>query len=1132
MNDDSFEHDMTDNGTHREHASSSADDPSHSFTTTERDEVQEVRNGAKRDTFRVVMWRTIVTGVMLLTALVVTMITYKFLDRQLDDSFETQFEHFSKTLADAAVEQISQAVKAQWAFSRTISAYVETVDPEVWPLYHVPLISVYAADAIDIASIETAGIHVKVKGDEREAWEEFVELNHVAVMEEAHMITYGNLDHLADDANETFHNVIWSYDESGEAVTDPIRDEYWPSLDWGTAPITYGFVNWNIASSDIYSAIIDAMVTLGDEAMLTPIKPYEAAPGKIFSFEDHDKMHENLDIVGGSSDSPHAFYFVPIHKEATNISSEVVAFHIGPVAWDSFMTGLLPSGVNGIYVILENSCGQMYSFLVNGPRVQYLGEGDFHDRKYDGSETYQDLQEGTYSNPNFETQPGHCIYALRVYPSDSFKSTLDENTPKIFAAVVACFFVLVVAVFFIYDSFVQRRNEKLVANAARSNAIVASLFPSNVRDRLINRPAKDLRASSGAYNLKKYMSGDTTIPEVPDDSKPLADLFLESTVMFADIAGFTAWSSVREPSQVFTLLETLYGAFDYLAKVRRVLKVETVGDCYVAASGIPDVRKDHAVVMVRFARDILNKMNILTTELEVTLGPDTGDLSLRVGIHSGPVTGGVLRGDRSRFQLFGDTMNVCSRIESNGTPGRIHLSQEAAENLRTNGKGKWLIKREGTVQAKGKGELQTYWVATGIEREQGDTSSCSDEHAAIFEPVEIHKPIVSVDSKAQRLVDWNVEMLSQILRHVVAYRKTRISPESARGDDDDMVGHEIAVQTTLNPLSEVVEIIQLPAWRPSHEIDRGNVILDEEVSRQLREYCMQIASMYRGNWFHNFEHASHVAMSVVKLLSRIVAPTEAIDNVDALHDHTYGITSDPLTQFACAFAAMIHDVDHSGVPNSQLVKEGSPIAQLYGNRSVAEQNSVVLAWDLFMSDEFDLLRQTVCADEAELSRFRQLIVNTVMATDIVDRELIGLRNARWDKAFSETESTECLQDEVNRKATIVMEHLLQASDVAHTMQHWHVYRKWNELFFFECRAAYLNGRAQADPAETWYKGELGFFDFYVIPLAKKLKDCGVFGKSSDEYLTYALANRNEWERRGQEIVAEMLQACPKDDLVE
>jgi hypothetical protein len=89
------------------------------------------------------------------------------------------------------------------------------------------------------------------------------------------------------------------------------------------------------------------------------------------------------------------------------------------------------------------------------------------------------------------------------------------------------------------------------------------------------------------------------------------------------------------------------------------------------------------------------------------------------------------------------------------------------------------------------------------------------------------------------------------------------------------------------------------------------------------------------------------------------------------------------------------------------------------------------------------------------------------------------------------------------------------------MQHWHIYRKWNERLFEEMYKSYKEGRAKTDPSEFWYKGEIGFFDFYIIPLAKKLKDCGVFGVSSEEYLNYAKKNRNEWEARGQQVVFEL-----------
>lgn len=118
---------------------------------------------------------------------------------------------------------------------------------------------------------------------------------------------------------------------------------------------------------------------------------------------------------------------------------------------------------------------------------------------------------------------------------------------------------------------------------------------------------------------------------------------------------------------------------------------------------------------------------------------------------------------------------------------------------------------------------------------------------------------------------------------------------------------------------------------------------------------------------------------------------------------------------------------------------------------------------------------------------------------------------------------------MDRKATIVIEYVIQASDVAHTMQHWHIYQRWNQRLFNEMYRAYKEGRADKDPSEGWYKGEIWFFDNYIIPLAKKLKECGVFGVSSDDYLNYAMENRKEWESKGQKIVNVMLAQYGQDE---
>jgi class 3 adenylate cyclase len=771
----------------------------------------------------------------------------------------------------------------------------------------------------------------------------------------------------------------------------------------------------------------------------------------------------------------------------------------------------------------------------------YAGEGDMHDERYNRMKVEIPFSE--YLRDSTKEVPSHCVYTITVYPTKEFENKYHTNLKFLMTWCVAAAFCFMILTFLAYDWFVQRRNQMVVGAAARANAILSTLFPKNIRDRLLaekameedaklagqKRPLLDLpgnkaRLTSFLNNEGDGMQNETDADE--DDfmykTKPIADLFPETTILFADISGFTAWSSTREPSQVFVLLETIYKAFDEIAKRRGVFKVETVGDCYVAVTGLPKPRKDHAVVMARFARDCMHRMHQLTRKLEVILGPDTADLSMRFGLHSGPVTAGVLRGERSRFQLFGDTMNTASRMESTGLRDKIQVSQDTHDLLLAAGKSKWLTPREEKVVAKGKGEMQTYWVAVGTRRKtysEDDTTAGGDDSPIPEAPGNFYP---AVCAKTARLVMWNVDVLANLLKQVHAERDgANITPlEEASG---------VTVLSKLTVLEEVKEIIHLPTFSGQKAKNQEMVELSSVVLEQLQDYVSAVASMYRDNPFHNFEHASHVVMSVVKLLSRIVVPdiTEETgkDMASTLHDHTYGITSDPLTQFACIFSALIHDADHTGVPNSQLIKEDSNLTKIYKDKSVAEQNSVDLCWDLLMDTNFDELRAAIYSTEDERKRFRQLVVNSVMATDIMDKDLKNLRNNRWEKAFSDSASTheESKEDAVDRKATIVIEHLIQASDVSHTMQHWHIYRKWNARLFEEMYRAFVDGRSDKDPSEFWYRGEMGFFDFYIIPLAKKLKNCGVFGVSSDEYLNYATKNRQEWEDRGLEIVASLVE---------
>ena len=133
----------------------------------------------------------------------------------------------------------------------------------------------------------------------------------------------------------------------------------------------------------------------------------------------------------------------------------------------------------------------------------------------------------------------------------------------------------------------------------------------------------------------------------------------------------------------------------------------------VAVTGLPYPQADHATRMCGFAKTCLSLFATTISQLGDSLGPGTTDLALRVGIHSGPVTGGVLRGLRGRFQLFGDAMNTASRMETNSKKNQIHVSQETADLLMKAGKESWLQKREDKIIAKGKGQMETYWLRIG-----------------------------------------------------------------------------------------------------------------------------------------------------------------------------------------------------------------------------------------------------------------------------------------------------------------------------------------------------------------------------------------------------------------------------------
>lgn len=416
---------------------------------------------------------------------------------------------------------------------------------------------------------------------------------------------------------------------------------------------------------------------------------------------------------------------------------------------------------------------------------------------------------------------------------------------------------------------VERRQNLVMHSAEKTGAIVSNMFPKSIQDRLLKEQESSSAFSSEKNRVKSFLTGDANTATFYNeiDTKPIADLFPHATVLYTDLTGFTSWSSSRAPDKVFILLQTLYQAFDVIAKNHKVFKVETTGDSYVAVTGVPNHQERHAVLMVRFAFECLQKLSVLTKKLETVLGPDTADLGMRVGIHSGPVTAGVLKGDKARFQLFGDTVNTAARLEQTGQKNMIQTSQATAKLLREAGRGHWLTPRTASAAAKGKGILETFWVIPRAVDQAGNHASFSREtinterrgstssHGANID----HSNDTNVDRRS-RSVDWMCNLIIQHLREIEARRQTlgvknADSPES-------LVYRSPAGKTCLD---EVTECIHLPKFdskiKEVAKVDPSSVMIDELVIKQLRDYVTTMASMYRNNPFHNFDHASHVTMA-------------------------------------------------------------------------------------------------------------------------------------------------------------------------------------------------------------------------------------------------------------------------------
>jgi guanylate cyclase len=196
------------------------------------------------------------------------------------------------------------------------------------------------------------------------------------------------------------------------------------------------------------------------------------------------------------------------------------------------------------------------------------------------------------------------------------------------------------------------------------------------------------------------------------DEGVIADRFESVTVLFTDIVGFTPLSAKLPARELVLLLDEIFSAFDRLADQHGLEKIKTIGDAYMAVGGLPEPTKDHAPRVARAALAMLEFIDRFSRERNLAL-------SVRVGLHSGEVAAGVIGRKKFSYDLWGDTVNTASRMESHGAPGRVHMSEPTRALLGD----EFRCSDRGPIQVKGKGEMRCYW----LDRDEEPVASAAQQ---------------------------------------------------------------------------------------------------------------------------------------------------------------------------------------------------------------------------------------------------------------------------------------------------------------------------------------------------------------------------------------------------------------------
>lgn len=281
-----------------------------------------------------------------------------------------------------------------------------------WPFYSQPRFEQFAHNHLFQSQTELISIVPMVSKENVPKWIEYTNKTHKEWVREGHSLKSNrqgnhNMDVLHEKGYTPYIKVRGK--ERATFYPSPEQDVYWPMWTFSPPPFSYGAINWDYSSIPDYEDIIKAALTLKNQTLYTRIRQYAIVMDVAITPEEHRKMHSPR-LAGIREELPHSILTYPILRIPDDQDSDIVALLVGGVAWDRKLMNLLPDEAQGVLVVVENDCGQQYTFKLNGPDAFYLGPSDKHEERY--SRKRKSFPVTVYSHPDARETKGHCRYSM------------------------------------------------------------------------------------------------------------------------------------------------------------------------------------------------------------------------------------------------------------------------------------------------------------------------------------------------------------------------------------------------------------------------------------------------------------------------------------------------------------------------------------------------------------------------------------------------------------------------------------------------------------------------------------------------------------------------------------------------